>query len=168
MAADSLREAAHITFLFPTRPAWDMTVAVFTAGTWSGEPAETDEIRPEWFPVAALPLDRMWDDGKRWVPRVLAGERLRATFSYAPDCETVAESSIALARLAGRQERLAQTGHLHEPGQPRARRGHPERAVGLLRVMGHAHQRVQTPGVAEAHPGQADDDRSAEVVDNLA
>jgi 8-oxo-dGTP diphosphatase len=95
VAADSLREAAHITFLFPTRPAWDMTVAVFTAGTWSGQPTETEEIRPEWFPVAALPFDRMWDDGRHWVPRVLAGERLRATFSYAPDCETVAESSVS-------------------------------------------------------------------------
>jgi 8-oxo-dGTP diphosphatase len=95
VAADSLGAAAHITFLFPTRPAWDMTVEVFLAGAWSGEPAETDEIRPEWFPVAALPFDRMWDDGKHWLPRVLAGERLRATFSYAPDRETVAESAIA-------------------------------------------------------------------------
>ena len=95
VAADSLREAAHITFLFPTRPAWDMTVEVFIAGRWSGEPAETSEIRPQWFPVGALPLDRMWDDGQYWVPRVLAGERLRATFSYAADCETVAESAIA-------------------------------------------------------------------------
>jgi 8-oxo-dGTP diphosphatase len=95
VAADSLREAAHITFLFPTRPAWDMTVAVFTTGAWSGEPAETPEIRPQWFPVAALPFDRMWDDGKYWLPRVLAGERLLATFSYAPDCETVAQSALA-------------------------------------------------------------------------
>jgi 8-oxo-dGTP diphosphatase len=94
VAAESLREAAHITFLFPTRPAWDMTVEVFIGDTWSGEPAETEEIRPEWFPVAALPFDRMWDDGKDWLPRVLAGERLRATFSYAPDCETVAESVV--------------------------------------------------------------------------
>ena len=95
VAADSLREAALITFLFPARPAWDMTVAVFTAGAWSGEPHETDEIRPEWFPVAALPFDRMWDDGERWVPQVLAGERLRAIFSYADDCETVAEWAVA-------------------------------------------------------------------------
>ena len=94
VAAESLRQAAHITFLFPTRPAWDMTVEVFIGDTWAGEPAETDEIRPEWFPVAALPFDRMWDDGRHWVPRVLAGERLRATFSYAPDCATVAESAV--------------------------------------------------------------------------
>jgi 8-oxo-dGTP diphosphatase len=95
VATDSLREAAHITFLFPTCPAWDMTVEVFTSGSWRGEAAETEEIRPEWFPVAELPFDRMWDDGKHWVPRVLAGERLRATFSYAADCATVADSAIA-------------------------------------------------------------------------
>jgi 8-oxo-dGTP diphosphatase len=94
VAADSLRAAAHITFLFPTHPAWDMAVEVFIGDVWSGEPAETDEIRPQWFPVAALPFDRMWDDGRLWVPRVLAGERLRATFSYAADRETVAESAI--------------------------------------------------------------------------
>jgi 8-oxo-dGTP diphosphatase len=94
VAADSLREAAHVTFLFPTRPAWDMTVEVFISDSWSGEPAETDEIRPEWFPVAALPFDRMWDDGRQWVARVLAGERLQATFSYAPDCATVAKSAV--------------------------------------------------------------------------
>ncbi len=58
------------------------------------EPAETDEIRPEWFPIASLPFDRMWDDGKDWLPRVLAGERLRAIFSYGPDCATVAESDV--------------------------------------------------------------------------
>ncbi|MGD0706179.1 MAG: 8-oxo-dGTP diphosphatase [Trebonia sp.] len=95
VAADSLRAAAHITFLFPTCPAWDMTVEVFTTATWRGEAAETEEIRPHWYPVADLPFDRMWDDGRLWVPRVLAGERLRATFSYAADCATVAEAAVA-------------------------------------------------------------------------
>jgi 8-oxo-dGTP diphosphatase len=94
VAAGSLRAAAHITFLFPTRPAWDMAVAVFITDDWSGEPAETAEIRPQWFPVAALPFDRMWDDNRHWLLRALAGERLRATFSYASDCETVAESTV--------------------------------------------------------------------------
>jgi 8-oxo-dGTP diphosphatase len=89
--------AAQITFLFPVRPEWDMTVDVFTAAGFTGEPAETDEIRPEWFGQASLPLDRMWDDGKQWLPRVLAGERLRATFSYAADCQTVAEASVSPA-----------------------------------------------------------------------
>jgi 8-oxo-dGTP diphosphatase len=94
VAAAALTEAAHITFLFPERPAWDMEVAVFAAAEWSGEPAETAEIRPCWFPVTDLPFDRMWDDGKSWLPRVLDGERLRAVFSYQPDNETVAAATI--------------------------------------------------------------------------
>lgn len=92
--AAALVPAACVTFLFPVRPAWDMTVSVFTSSRWSGDAVETPEIRPEWFPVAALPLHRMWDDARAWLPRILAGERLRAAFSYAGDCETVAEAAL--------------------------------------------------------------------------
>ena len=94
VSQDALTEAARLTFLFPARPSWDMDVIIFTSADWSGEAAESDEIRPQWFPVTALPLDRMWDDGKHWLPRILAGERLRAVFSYAPDNETVAAATI--------------------------------------------------------------------------
>lgn len=94
VAAGDLREAAYIRFLFPVRPAWNMAVDVFTAAGYCGEVAETDEIRPEWFSRTALPLDRMWDDARQWLPRVLDGEWLRATFTYAADCETVAASTI--------------------------------------------------------------------------
>lgn len=91
----ALREAAFITFLFPVRPAWDMTASVFTAASYSGDPYETAEIRPEWFGRAALPLDRMWDDARSWLPRILDGERLRATFTYADDCQTAATADVA-------------------------------------------------------------------------
>jgi 8-oxo-dGTP diphosphatase len=91
----ALTETAQVTFLFPAHPSWDMDVAVFTAASWSGEVTESDEIRPQWYPVAALPFGRMWDDSSRWLPRVLAGERLRATFTYADDNETVAAETTA-------------------------------------------------------------------------
>jgi len=90
-----LAEIAHITFLFPTCPEWDMTVNVFTATEWTGTAAESAEIDPQWFPVTSLPLASMWDDARLWVPRVLAGERLRATFTYRDDCETVDSADVA-------------------------------------------------------------------------
>jgi 8-oxo-dGTP diphosphatase len=90
----ALTEVADITFLFPERPRWDMTVNVFTATEWDGEVAETAEITPQWFPVTALPLAGMWDDARYWLPRVLAGECLRATFTYKADCETVAAALV--------------------------------------------------------------------------
>ena len=98
VAPGGLVEAAHVTFLFPVRPSWDMDVEIFTCDDWAGEPEETDEIRPAWFPVDALPYDRMWDDAPHWLPRVLAGERVHATFSYEADCETVADASVTTLR----------------------------------------------------------------------
>jgi 8-oxo-dGTP diphosphatase len=92
--AAALTEVAGITFLFPERPRWDMTVNVFTTAEWDGEVTETAEITPQWFPVTALPLAGMWDDARYWLPRILAGERLRATFTYEADCETVASALI--------------------------------------------------------------------------
>jgi 8-oxo-dGTP diphosphatase len=94
VAPGSLRAAAHLTFLFPAHPSWDMDVEIFTTAQWTGEAAETEEIRPQWFPVAALPFDRMWQDARHWLPRVLAGERLTATFTYAGDNEAVASASV--------------------------------------------------------------------------
>ena len=94
VAPEALVEVAYVTFLFPVCPRWDMVVSIFTSADWAGEAAETAEIRPEWFGITDLPLDRMWDDAKYWLPRVLAGERVSATFSYAADCETVAEATL--------------------------------------------------------------------------
>jgi 8-oxo-dGTP diphosphatase len=74
-----------------------MTVNVFTSTEFSGEAIETPEIRPEWFGYSDLPLDGMWDDARQWLPRVLAGETLRATFTYADDCQTVATAAIESA-----------------------------------------------------------------------
>lgn len=85
----ALRAAGLVVFRFPARPAWDMAVAVFTGERFTGEPVETDELAPAWHPVDALPFDRMWDDAKHWLPRVLAGGTISAKIVLNDDCETV-------------------------------------------------------------------------------
>jgi 8-oxo-dGTP diphosphatase len=86
----SLRRVAELAFEFPARPSWDQTISVFTCTDWDGDPVESAEIAPQWFPTGDLPLDQMWDDARHWLPRVLAGQRVHATFTYADDCKTVA------------------------------------------------------------------------------
>jgi 8-oxo-dGTP diphosphatase len=89
VAEKDLRVAGHLTFLFPARPAWSQVVHVFLADSWQGEPEESDEMAPAWYPVDSIPFERMWQDNSHWLPRVLAGERVRARYTYAADNATV-------------------------------------------------------------------------------
>ena len=86
-----LRRMARLTFLFPARPSWSQVVHVFVTGTWCGRPSESREIRPAWFDLHDLPLDRMWQDARYWLPDVLAGRPVRMRFVYGPDNETIRE-----------------------------------------------------------------------------
>ena len=89
-----LQPMAHLTFIFPARPEWDQIVHAFLLTAWRGEPRESREMRPVWFAIDALPLDQMWQDDAYWLPRVLAGERLRARFTFGADNETVVKAGI--------------------------------------------------------------------------
>jgi 8-oxo-dGTP diphosphatase len=58
---------------------------VFRAGAFDGEPRETDEAVPLWYPLGALPFDEMWADDRLWLPRVLAGGRVSGRFVFDGD-----------------------------------------------------------------------------------
>ena len=97
VAPDQLDEVAVLTFHFPARPDWGHHIHVFLARAWTGEPVGSEEITAEWHDLDAIPYDKMWDDARLWLPRILAGERLQATFTYADDNETVREYYFTVA-----------------------------------------------------------------------
>ena len=94
VAVDELEKVGELAFVFPSRPVWSQEVHVFLAYSWRGEAVEGREMRPVWFPVARLPYIEMWDDGATWMPRVLAGDRIQATFTFRADNETVDRVAI--------------------------------------------------------------------------
>ncbi len=51
---------------------WNQSCHVFVADVWRGKPKESEEMRPEWFPVEKLPFEQMWADDPVWLPLVLA------------------------------------------------------------------------------------------------
>ncbi|MFB0840034.1 MULTISPECIES: 8-oxo-dGTP diphosphatase [unclassified Arthrobacter] len=93
---EDLADAGTVRFVFPARPEWNMATRLFTARTWQGEPAPSDEILPEWFSVAALPVERMWQDADHWLPVVLEGGRVNVVVTMHTDNESVASSESRL------------------------------------------------------------------------
>ncbi|MBG6108200.1 8-oxo-dGTP diphosphatase [Frigoribacterium sp. CG_9.8] len=81
-----------LTYEFPFRPAWSQRSWVFLCRDWQGEPRESNELSPEWYPVADMPTARMWDDAQYWVRDALAGRFVRATFRFGADLRTVSAS----------------------------------------------------------------------------
>ena len=90
--ADSLQHMASIEFRFPARPEWDQTAEVFVTSVYQGEALESDEVAPLWFGEHELPLSKMWDDAKYWLPLVLAGQHVDVLITFADDCATVART----------------------------------------------------------------------------
>ncbi len=48
---------------------------VYLTACFTGEPRETAEAKPQWYPADALPYDEMWEDDRLWLPMLLAGKR---------------------------------------------------------------------------------------------
>jgi len=86
----------ELTYPFTHHPKFSQKWWAFVCREWEGEPTESEELAPEWFPLADIPLDRMWDDAKHWLPSALAGQFVRATFIFGADARTVESSDFAL------------------------------------------------------------------------
>src|SRR6185436_20735723 len=46
---DDLNKVGELFFFFSNNPAWDQLVHVYFCKSWSGEPAESEEMKPQWF-----------------------------------------------------------------------------------------------------------------------
>jgi ADP-ribose pyrophosphatase YjhB (NUDIX family) len=93
LMVEDVKKSAVLTFKFPHKPEWDQIVHVFTADAWAGTPMETEEMKPEWFDIDKIPVDKMWTDDPHWLPHVLAGKFVTATFVFAPN-ESILEKEV--------------------------------------------------------------------------
>lgn len=71
-----------------------LEVHIFHGSSLDGTPIETEEMRPKWFPSAALPFESMWPDDRYWFPFFLAGKRFRGRFLFG-EKDVILESQLS-------------------------------------------------------------------------
>jgi len=59
----------------------DWRVWVFRAEL-DGEPAESEESMPKWFPLSSIPYSEMWEDDRYWLPIVIDNLRFEGEFWF--------------------------------------------------------------------------------------
>lgn len=77
----SFEKKALFEFRFKDNPEY-FEVHVFHISAFTGEPKETEEMKPQWFLIGDIPFDKMWQDDKHWLPLFLEGKTLRGQFSF--------------------------------------------------------------------------------------
>lgn len=69
-------ERGTIEFVYAGKPEWTTRCSIFAATDYVGEPTESEEMRPRWFPLDGIPWAAMWESDRVWFPQLLAGERV--------------------------------------------------------------------------------------------
>uniref|UniRef100_A0A8C5R2H3 Oxidized purine nucleoside triphosphate hydrolase n=1 Tax=Leptobrachium leishanense TaxID=445787 RepID=A0A8C5R2H3_9ANUR len=57
-------------------------VHVFHTDHFIGEPAESEEMRPQWFELEKIPFDGMWPDDIYWLPLLLKKKKFLGYFKF--------------------------------------------------------------------------------------
>mmetsp|Transcript_30320 Transcript_30320/g.88135 ORF Transcript_30320/g.88135 Transcript_30320/m.88135 type:complete len:98 (+) Transcript_30320:26-319(+) len=71
-----------------------MRVFVFRADNYTGEIAETDEMRPQWWSLSECPFDNMWPDDRYWFPYMWGRRPFVGSFHFKADEKTIVTHTI--------------------------------------------------------------------------
>ncbi len=78
----TLEDRGVIRFVFDRKPDWDNECRIYVATEIEGEPIESEEMKPAWYPIDEIPLRDMWEDDSVWLKGVLRGGNVNATFFF--------------------------------------------------------------------------------------
>lgn len=74
-----------------------LEVHLFKAVDFFGLPTETEEMRPQWFSISEVPLNKMWDDDKYWFELFLADKKFKGYYLF-DETEKVIEHQLTVVK----------------------------------------------------------------------
>ncbi len=85
ITATKLEQRGLIHFSWASGKNGAIECHVYEIIEYSGEPIETEEMKPEWFDIDSLPYEAMWSSDRVWLPLFLKGLNFRAEFIFNDD-----------------------------------------------------------------------------------
>lgn len=88
----NMEKVGLIDFEFKGNPEI-LEVHIFRANEFSGEPTESEEMKPQWFHIDDIPFEEMWPDDKLWMPLFLAGKKFSGKILFG-EANNILESKL--------------------------------------------------------------------------
>lgn len=80
LSCGKLTLVGRLEFYQPKPPHF--LVYIFHGEEVTGEPQESEEMKPKWFDLDSIPLEQMWPDDKHWLPLFLDGKHFRGAVTF--------------------------------------------------------------------------------------
>jgi mutator protein MutT len=77
----SMQKVGILDFSFENDPKI-LEVHVFKINEFSGNPEESEEMKPQWFSFENIPFEQMWSDDKYWFPYLLNNKLFKGEFLF--------------------------------------------------------------------------------------
>ncbi|HAV19707.1 MAG TPA: DNA mismatch repair protein MutT [Firmicutes bacterium] len=87
--AGLLIQRCHLVAIVDFGESYLLRMHVYIATEWMGQIVETDEMLPQWFNISEIPYSKMWKDDFYWLPLVLNGKKIKATFKFMNNDDTL-------------------------------------------------------------------------------
>lgn len=83
ISVSDIEKCGVLQFKSPNRP--DIEMHIFSASEFTGEPTESDEMRPQWFEKDTIPFRDMWSDDLYWWPLFWKNRKFVGSFEFDTD-----------------------------------------------------------------------------------
>ena len=79
--ATEIKELGVLDFSFQEDPNL-LEVHIFRVDSFTGEPKESNEMKPQWFTLDQIPFEHMWSDDVHWFPLLIQGKKFAGQFVF--------------------------------------------------------------------------------------
>lgn len=100
VVAKILEPRGMLCFNFANEPD-ELEVSLFSVKEFSGEPQESEEMKPQWFNKDEIPFVEMWPDDIYWLPLFLEGKNLHGQFNF-KDHDTLLDYKVSVISTESR------------------------------------------------------------------